>query len=99
MAGILPIVSDCCEECCTGASVDCDAIASASTVVDTLAILRLTTYSDHKTVWLLGQLAAGDGGGGLYYFDAASTAADAPMAVVRPTAIAVGSAGRWLKHI
>lgn len=100
MAGILPINSDCCEECCTGASVDCTTIQNAaSSVVDTLALLRLATYYDHKTVWLLGELAAGDGNGGLYYFDAASTEADAPLSVVRPTAIAAGSPGRWIKHI
>lgn len=98
MSQVLPTVSDCCNECCSTATVDCT-VAGAGVVVDTIALLKLETFSDDKTVWLLGDLAKGDGGGGLYYFDALSTAAEALPAVVMPTALTAADAGRWLKHI
>lgn len=99
MSAILPIVADCCDECCSTASIDCPSNGGNTTLVDTTALLRVETFSADKTVWLLGDLVKGDGGGGIYYFDATSMAADNPTSVVRPNAIAVGLPGRWIKHI
>lgn len=99
MSAIIPIVSDCCDECCPVSTIDCPSIGGSATLVDTTALLRIETFSANKTVWLLGDIAKGDGGGGIYYYDMTSMAADNPTGVVRPNAIAVGLPGRWIKHI
>lgn len=49
------------------------------------------------TATTLGCNAAGDGGGGLWRYDAGSMAVDNTGTIVRPTAVASNTAGRWLR--
>ena len=68
--------------------------------VDTLANLRTITGSTTNPVMVLGgylSVAPPDGGGGLFYWDNTSMEADNGGTIVRPTAIAVGSPGRWTR--
>lgn len=64
--------------------------------VDTVAALRAVTLLKHQ-ILVRGSAAAGDGGGGLYYWASASTATDDGAGVVKPTSVAAGSGGRWLR--
>lgn len=68
---------------------------------DTIAELRASTiYSTTTTSELvtetLGYFSINDGGGGEFYYDAASTATDNAGSVIKPTAIGGGSPGRWI---
>lgn len=66
------------------------------TSVLTIDDLRLLT-GGFKSVQVLGYYAEGDGGGGpIRIWDAASTATDNGGSVIKPTAIAAGSPGRWV---
>lgn len=61
---------------------------------DTLTAMRaLATSVSNKIVFLLGDTTKGDGGGGVYYWDNASTAAHDPLVTVRPTDFT--TAGVW----
>lgn len=65
--------------------------------VDTISALRAlpgTAYADGQLAEVLGYYVAGDGGGGPFYWDASSTAADDGATVIKPTA--VSGAGRWI---
>lgn len=63
--------------------------------VGTIAALRLITgRTDGQIAHLLGYYAAGDGGGGQFYWNAASTATDNGGTVILPTGHS--GAGRWL---
>lgn len=60
--------------------------------VDTIAALKALTTT-YATVEVLGYYAAGDGGGGLFYWDAASAAADNAGTIIQPSALP--ATGRW----
>jgi hypothetical protein len=69
--------------------------------VDTIAALKalntgtLGTDTSNNTVLVLGYVAAGDGGGGLFKFNSGSAVADDGGGVIAPNA----GAGRWLRQI
>jgi hypothetical protein len=63
----------------------------------TIAALRGYTITDADCVVVRGALNERDGGGGLFSWDAASTAADDEGICIRPTSIGVGSPGRWMR--
>ncbi len=60
--------------------------------VATMAALRARVASRHTQVNLLGYYAANDGGGGLFAWDASSTATDDGGSVIQPTSL---TTGRW----
>ena len=63
-----------------------------------IVLLRgATDLPDGLPIVLRGGVVAGDGGGGLYYFDAGSVAVDDGVTVIRPDAIAAEAPGRILK--
>ncbi len=64
---------------------------------DTMADLKALAGSSYQTVMLAGYWANGDGGGGLFIWDPASTLADDGGTVIQP-ALATG-AGRWLRLV
>jgi hypothetical protein len=67
---------------------------STSTAVDSIASLRgLNVPSGQASVVVEGYSASGDGGGGTFVWDAASSAADDSGTVILPTGYA--GAGRW----
>lgn len=67
-----------------------------ATGTEHLAALRAKVgTTDKEFTSLAGTLAFIDGGGGTFFWDAASTAADDDGLTVKPTAIGGGSPGRW----
>lgn len=67
-------------------------------IASIVALKAINGMADEQAVNLLGHSTPGDGGGGPFYFDAASTATDnsATLAtVIRPDSLP--AAGRWLK--
>lgn len=60
--------------------------------VETIAALRLVDGNQNQTVSMSGYYAAGDGGGGSFYWDAASTEADNGGTIIKVTAV---TTGRW----
>ena len=63
-------------------------------VAQNLALMRaIPSSSTNNLCFLLGYATAGDGSGGVYYWDNASSLVDSPMTVVRPTDFT--SAGLW----
>lgn len=54
-------------------------------------------HNDNDVMVVLGYAAEGDGGGGTFWFDAASTVADDDGTVIRPNDIAAGDPGRWIR--
>ena len=70
-------------------------LSRAVIAVDTIAALKaLTVAPALSQVEVLGYYAAGDGGGGLFLYDAGSSSADDGGTVIAPT---VGT-GRWLRR-
>lgn len=64
---------------------------------NTIAQLRTFTGAVGQTIGVLGSAATGDGGGGVYYWSATSTADDNGSTVIRPTGAAIG-AWLWLGY-
>jgi len=103
MSGILASASGCCDPCQNGVEVQVsldDLILQQmeALVVDNFAELRALS-SEPPFVNVLGSLAAGDDGGGLYYWDAISTAVDDGQDVIQPTHIPSGNAGRYIAYV
>ena len=65
-------------------------------VVNTVADLRAAP--NNGTATTLGCNAAGDGGGGLWRYDASSNATDNTGTVVKPTSVASNANGRWIRQ-
>lgn len=103
MASALPVVADCCGCGCDIEAVNLVSFISANQSFQNYSALRsYTGYFLHQIALILGLNVAGDGlGGGWYFFDTASMAADSGDGglVIRPNDIAVGSPGRWLKEV
>lgn len=75
-------------------------LANVVPTVANLAALRTRLASKHKHVHLLGYTTAGDGGGGLFYWDATSTATDNGGTIIQP-GFGTGGAlatGRWARQ-
>lgn len=65
----------------------------------TISTLRaLSVPTETFNVWVENYSIAGDHGGGLFVWNASETAADNYGTVIKPTAVAVASAGRWLRE-
>lgn len=99
MASTLPSVDDCCAECgpCD-VSVTLATAGCCTLVVDTLVELRaLPTLSTNQSVQMNGNLAAGDGGGGFYFWVSGGTDADDGVTFIRPDDYTTG--GIWRKLI
>ena len=60
-----------------------------------LKALDSTTYSDGDAVTVLGYYAAGDGGGGRFYWDSTNATTDNGGTFIKPTA--VSGNGRWVR--
>ncbi len=67
---------------------------TATAIVDTISALKAAANT-HGAILVLGYHAAGDGGGGLFRWDAASTAADNLGTIITPTA--APATGRWIR--
>lgn len=65
-----------------------------SSVVTTIANLRLLTGEADQSISLLGHTAVGDGGGGDFYWDATSTDADNDGTIIKVTGV---TTGRWIR--
>lgn len=64
--------------------------------IGTIALLRaLATPTDEIAINVLGYYSAGDGGGGQFYWSAASTATDNDGTIIAPDS--APAAGRWLR--
>lgn len=75
-------------------------LIASGAVVDTIAALRATaapTAASSTLVLVKHYSTAGDGGGGEFYWDSASTATDNGGTIIKPTAVAVGDPGRWMR--
>lgn len=106
MASILPSVDDCCSQCCEVNIVDLPSGTGSgvgTNFYDTIPLLRqesrVTVLVDDQPAQVYGYAARGDGGGGFFYFDGTSTAADNDASVIKPDSIAVGDPGRWLRWL
>ena len=64
--------------------------------VDTIAALKALTVT-YATVMVLGYYVAGDGGGGIFRWDGASSAADNGGTIIIPTAAPAN--GRWIRQV
>lgn len=94
MASSLPGPVDCCTPC---PGVSATITSSPVLVVDTTIELRgVATRSAETLVAKLGDLAAGDGDGGFYFWDPTSLLADDGLDVVKPSDIDNVEPGRWL---
>lgn len=67
--------------------------------VTSLRAFPTALVSDGSVAFAAGYAAAGDGGAGHFTWSAASTTADDGGIVIRPTAVASGSPGRWLRVV
>lgn len=63
--------------------------------VDSIAALRLTPATEYTTVYLRGHTSLGDGGQGVFRWNAASTAADDNGVTIAVTGVATG---RWVRQ-
>lgn len=98
MAGLLPNPSACCDPCENGIRTS---ISLPDVIIDILdlfsadnvAALRLIATHPPFAI-LRGFSTPGDGGGGLYYYDVASTATDDGQDVIQPTDVT--GAGRYI---
>jgi len=70
--------------------------AEKPSTLNTVADLRASTVFNGAYI-VLGYTTAGDGGGGLFRYDSASTAADNGGTVFKPNSIGSESPGRWLR--
>jgi len=73
-----------------------DIVADLFSFIGT-AVSSSDTGVTGTAVYTLGQAAAGDGGGGLFYWNAASIAASDGINVVQPATVTGG--GRWLRAL
>lgn len=64
--------------------------------VATIAALRALAPGIYPGVQVLGYYAAGDGGGGLFVWSAAASAADNGGTIIQPV---IGGVGRWLRQM
>lgn len=62
--------------------------------IENIAALRLISGTEAQKVLLNGYYASGDGGGGEFYWDSASTATDNGGMIIKATAI---TTGRWIR--
>ena len=80
---------------------DIDRVASSITEVEAVSVSSSDSlYShigtvDNEQAFVAGYYVAGDGGGGTFYWDASSTAADDAAITILPTAHS--GAGRWIR--
>ena len=66
--------------------------------VDKLASLRAMTHATSAPVVVVeGYGSAGDGGGGIFLWNSASTLADNDGTIIRPNDVVATSAGRWIR--
>lgn len=72
-----------------------DQVNAFAQAVDNIAALRLGVGTGHMTVILRGATAPGDGGGGQFYWNGTSAAADDGVSVIQPTGYS--GVGRWLR--
>lgn len=80
-----------------GCSISGSTIEGISPPVTSVAALRAldtSGFSDGSVVEVLGYYLPGDGGGGAFYLDSGSVAAEDNGLVIKPTA----SAGRWMRR-
>ena len=67
-------------------------------MLDTVTDLRAVSSSaNNRLAFLLGNITAGDGGGGIHYWDNAATDADDPLIIIRPDDFTTN--GLWKKLI
>lgn len=71
-----------------------DELGAPARTVASIAELRALTATN-RPVQVLGYYAAGDDGGGLFVWKAASTAEDNGGTVIRPDSVSAGDPGRW----
>jgi hypothetical protein len=69
---------------------------SSVATLTALRALASSAQTDGKNVLAEGDVTAGDGGGGMYFWSAASLAVDDPPSVVRPNDKTALQAGRWI---
>lgn len=70
-------------------------VASVLGVVNTVAELKALNTATYGAVIVLGYLARGDGGGGLFEYDSASVIADNAGTVFQPASLP--ATGRWIR--
>lgn len=74
--------------------------AGSGDVLDSVAALRpVSPTSANRSVIVLGMYQRGDGGGGVFLYDASSSAVDDGTTVVRPDSVLSGSPGRFVRLI
>ena len=99
MAGVLPLVADCCDEC---GPCDVD-VTVAETAIgifyrDTIADLRaIATASTNLVCIVAGDITAGDGFGGMWFWVNTGTTADDGINYIRPDDYS--TAGLWQKML
>lgn len=67
-------------------------------VVANITALRALTASQRKNALLRGHATDNDGGGGMFYFDTASTALDDNGITIKPSSIVHPAPGRWIRY-
>lgn len=99
MPAALPTPTDCCQRCCEDATtiVPSATVAGIQAYDTKLELMAETVYVDRMFVSVLGGTVIGDGNGGLYYFDAASTAVADGASVLQPDDLTAAQAGRWIQ--
>lgn len=73
---------------------DLSGVQNYTRSIATLKALDTTLVGAGYTVQVLGYYAAGDGGGGVFYWDAGATDADNGGTIIQPNA---GGDGRWMR--
>ena len=71
--------------------------ATSLKTLPTITDLRAEDYAVSTRVFVLGHTSSNDGGGGVFMWDAASSATDNSGTIIKPTAISTGNPGRWLR--
>jgi len=75
-------------------------LSSGFHVVEDFEEMRLLPLADFlKIAFVLGNLTKGDGQGGIYYFDLASTTADDGISVGKPAETNEVDPGRWIQFL
>lgn len=77
----------------TAAFTSATAYATQVSSIAAIKALTVANFVTGSSVNVLGYYAAGDGGGGLFYYNSASVGADNGGTVIQPTT----GAGRWLR--
>lgn len=107
MAATIPGFNGCCDDACSTTCADqVEALIQAAVDSHTYngysnnAALRAeTVYSDGRTADVLGITVRGDTSLRVFYFDAASMAADNGASVLKPDNIDALLPGRWLQTL